>query len=1045
MSSLLFRNNISPSALAPYLRGYQHELPIPPEEWALAESLGLPAGSLILILEAVTTQPGEGENQDSFKVIELDLVVGVDNERPIVISITGETYELTFLENVMAKRAQDARLTGWDFNYVIVEPAQPLSEDKIHDIEQLGLSFARGGSRRERSPDGTEVLDPANILLTALGLELDPPAARKMLDLGAFGHLVFEPVAADAETPMHRVRETFRPVPAAGRQGEMPPQEVPIGEPPQEVSIGETPLAVSSPVGDESSREEKPVVRFDGAAAAAAFDEPVAEYQDLQDQAQRFQGVIEEKKDDLQKLLGLGGIFSAETDAPAASPTEPRIPSAPTDGAGGEAPRTRVVRPPAPGAQPIRPTGSVTPIRRPLEPPVPAAPLPPPPESPAASFEPPPALAEPPAPKTIEERIAPAASTTIEEPIAPAVSSIIEEPIAPAASSTIEEPIAPAASSTIEEPIAPAASTTIEEPIAPAVSSIIEEPIAPAASTPIEEPIAPAASPVPPAKEAPPALEPIDKTEVISTYSKTAETAKSLSSEPAVRPEPPSVPRPAPTAEVQTGLKADSGFGREARPPVARSQSGTSTGMPSVRAGKLSFQEAAGAQDPMGTLVARLEQQVDKATAKLADQVQDLHSKLEEQLRKLVSKASDDEAKSEQSVTATRSDVCQQLNDVADDTEHKIADCSAQGRYEIKHVQDKGQAAIDEHQKSQLDALQKLCADLKQSSDELSAKARGEYKSLVESRGAELKSLVDAICERMSDGTKADVDRLKQRFDGVKERMAIESKAIVLSFERHVKSLSEDLDAVCERAREKLTTAREQCDLGIKQASTAYELDASRTVTSLLSTVLIPKLREHRASLTQTVSELQKRFAEEFSGLNSSQLTDIADSTTSIKHAVSSLVAESAAKIESTWQQQRSDIGNIFEAASTYMEEAIGKAGRLSQETEDDAAAHDKNSRDLVEQWSSGADPSLLADKDAAIASLNNLKTKAQDNLAKSVESRAKRLEDYTANIQSAVTATKDAQVQSVRETAEQAVQQVRDTLQEAFQAIRATRERYLE
>src|SRR5262249_18360957 len=158
-----------------------------------------------------------------------------------------------------------------------------------------------------------------------------------------------------------------------------------------------------------------------------------------------------------------------------------------------------------------------------------------------------------------------------------------------------------------------------------------------------------------------------------------------------------------------------------------------------------------------------------------------------------------------------------------------------------------------------------------------------------------------------------------------------------------------------------------------------------------------------------------------------------------------SLVAESAAKIESTWQQQRSDIGNIFEAANTYMEEAIGKSGTLSQETEDDAAAQDKNSRDLVEQWSSGADPSLLADKDAAIAALNNLKIKAQDNLAKSVESRAKKLEDYAQNIQSAVVATKDAQVQSVRETAEQAVQQVRDALQEAFQAIQATRERYLE
>jgi hypothetical protein len=470
--------------------------------------------------------------------------------------------------------------------------------------------------------------------------------------------------------------------------------------------------------------------------------------------------------------------------------------------------------------------------------------------------------------------------------------------------------------------------------------------------------------------------------------------------------------------------------------------------MPAARTpglSKLPFKETAGVTDPMGSLVAKLEQQVEKATSKLAVQVEDLHNKLENQLRDLVTEAARAEEKAEQGLAATLADLCHQLDDVGEDAEHKLADCAAHGRYEIKQLQDRSQSGISDHQQSHLKALQDLSTDLKNLSRELSEKIKGDFGGLVDARSGELKSMVDAICERMSESTKGDVDRLKTRFEQLSERLAAESEAILQSFERQTSSLAEDLDSVCERAREKLNASKTQCTLGVQQAKTSYELDISRTVNNLASATLLPHLREHRNTLKQTVSELQKRFLEEFSGLISAQLTEIATQTSATKQEISVLASDTTSRMEATAAEQRTEIGNIFETAATYMEEAIARAASLFHDAEEIATTQDKATRELVEQWSSGTDPSLLSDRDAATEALNRLKAAAQEDLSTVLDARAEKLEQHAQEVQAAMLSVRETQVQAVRDTAQQAIQQVRDALQEAFQVIQLTREHYLE
>lgn len=889
MSSLLFRHNLSLDVLRPYLRGYKHDLPIAPDQWAQAESLGLPIGSLVVSLEAVSMTGEEADDQQTYKVAELSVVVGVEGERPIVLVVSREAYELTFLEGVMAKRANDARLTGWDYSYIIIEPAHALPDEKVHEIEEIGLSFARGGSRRERHSDGAGIMDPAIPLLTALGLELDSAAAQKMLDLGAFVFFVFEAPEPGTDTPLKAAKDCFRPVPTAGNPA---PEALPE----------EAPSAVSVPAKEQGPVDVAPL----GAAPAMepppepapAMPEPAEETADLAQQGKRFHRVVEEKKDDLQKLLGLGGIFSADSATPAETAADRAAKEPPASESAKEASRMRVVRPPSPAQAPLAiPQGERSRV------------------APSVPVVPPRKAVEPPRPSAAQQR--------------------------------------------------------------------------------------------------------------------------------------PATHKPEPTSTAGAAEPA----GAEDKSQTGTSQAGATTwratgAMPAARTaglGKLPFKETAGVTDPMGSLVAKLEQQVEKATARLAVQVEELHNKLEKQLRDLVTEATGTEEKAEQGLAATLADLCHQLDDVGEDAEHKLADCAAHGRYEIKQLQDKSQSGINDHQKSHLQALQGFCTDLKNLSRELSEKIKTDFGGLVDARSGELKSMVDAICQRLSESTKGDVDRLKTRFEQLSERLAAESEAILRSFGRQTSSLAEDLNSVCERAREKLNAIKTQCSLGVQQAKTSYELDISRTVNNLASATLLPHLREHRNTLKQTVSDLQKRFSEEFGGLIFAQLTEIASQTSATKQEILALASHTTSRMEATAAEQRAEIGNIFEAAATSMEAAIARAASLFHDAEEIATTQDRATRDLVEQWSSGADPSLLADRDAATEALNRLKAAAQRDLTTVLDARAEKLEQHAQEVQAAMLSMREARVQAVRDTAQQAIQQVRDALQEAFQVIQLTREHYLE
>ena len=136
---MLRQHHVKIQDLAPFLRGYDPSKPQSAEDWSKTESAGFSPGMLLFCLERVSAPQGLafGKRDDAgetYRVRDLCVVVGKDNNRPLVVNITASAFELRFLEVLMLEKARKAILDGKDFVYVAAKPAQPLSEGQVREI-----------------------------------------------------------------------------------------------------------------------------------------------------------------------------------------------------------------------------------------------------------------------------------------------------------------------------------------------------------------------------------------------------------------------------------------------------------------------------------------------------------------------------------------------------------------------------------------------------------------------------------------------------------------------------------------------------------------------------------------------------------------------------------------------------------------------------------------------------------------------------------------------------------------------------------------------
>ena len=232
MHSLVRQHHIRLDDLRNFLRSYSQSSVITPQEWSKTASANLQHGNLIFILEPTVPPLGltsfvRKDDDQSFRVSEFAMVVRLEDDKLMVLSLTQGAYELRFLEALLEEKAKKAIVEHRKFCFVLAKPLTPLAKSTINTIEQLANRYAQGGSRREFMAENANPDDePAVSLLSACGVHLHvPDTSKQPLDLGAICHLLFSaegmqsdsnraelkahfvPIAADSQTEVDR--ETF--------------------------------------------------------------------------------------------------------------------------------------------------------------------------------------------------------------------------------------------------------------------------------------------------------------------------------------------------------------------------------------------------------------------------------------------------------------------------------------------------------------------------------------------------------------------------------------------------------------------------------------------------------------------------------------------------------------------------------------------------------------------------------------------------------------------------------------------------------------------
>lgn len=216
---MLRQHHVKIQDLVNYLRGYDPAKPQTAEDWSKQESSGFEPGMLIFCLERVSAPSGlafgkKDSEGETYRVKDLCVVVGRDNNRSLVVNITASAFELRYLEVLMLEKARKAILDGKDFLYVAVKPAQPLAEAKLREIEELGAMYAQGGSRRSLVVDASGPQEPAVSLLAALGVKLTIGGIGKQaLDIGLVCHLLFAPEGRQEDKNKVIVKSCFAAIP----------------------------------------------------------------------------------------------------------------------------------------------------------------------------------------------------------------------------------------------------------------------------------------------------------------------------------------------------------------------------------------------------------------------------------------------------------------------------------------------------------------------------------------------------------------------------------------------------------------------------------------------------------------------------------------------------------------------------------------------------------------------------------------------------------------------------------------------------------------
>jgi hypothetical protein len=283
------------------------------------------------------------------------------------------------------------------------------------------------------------------------------------------------------------------------------------------------------------------------------------------------------------------------------------------------------------------------------------------------------------------------------------------------------------------------------------------------------------------------------------------------------------------------------------------------------------------------------------------------------------------------------------------------------------------------------------------------------------------------------------------RFEKFQTRLNEEVDAIISALDRNVGSMTVEIDGSWDRASEKLMASQTEFGNSVNYLVHSCRAELKQVHLESYAKRVLPQLLENKDIFRTMLLDMKRNFEEQSANLRKTQLSSLADSITTSKTELDKLTKECLNTIESVGKGQQFGLEELFNSTNARLEEIISTVETRLKSAKQEITDNDEACMKTSEASRVEDEPAFSREKQAAIAALNECRTKADNALETHISSSCLDLENLSEEMQEDLAKQRQDWTAQVRTTADENINKVKQAIQDAFQAIDSAKEKHMD
>jgi len=443
--------------------------------------------------------------------------------------------------------------------------------------------------------------------------------------------------------------------------------------------------------------------------------------------------------------------------------------------------------------------------------------------------------------------------------------------------------------------------------------------------------------------------------------------------------------------------------------------------------------------------MARLNQRLSEADKKLSSRCEQSRDRLLRELDALVEEAHKVERQNELSTGALTEQLMTHLETVSSEVKARIEKTSQESRKELSDLIQMAENTVSKMQadlKKELDGAE---STFQADSDALAEGTRSELNQHAQERINDFNQKLEEISNALESVYKHHINVLMTRFEKFQTRLNEEVEAIISALDRNVGSMTVEIDGSWDRASEKLMASQTEFGNSVNYLVHSCRAELKQVHLESYAKKVLPQLLENKDIFRTMLLDMKRNFEEQSANLRKTQLSSLADSITTSKTELDKLTKECLNTIESVGKGQQFGLEELFNSTSARLEEIISTVETRLKSAKQEITDNDEACMKTSEASRVEDEPAFSREKQAAIAALNECRTKADNALETHISSSCLDLEHLSEEMQEDLAKQRQDWTAQVRTTADENINKVKQAIQDAFQAIDSEKEKHMD